>query len=57
MMDSRLQLIPVAFGCWEVLVVFIPHLIAIVLALVALAIPIALFRLLWKLASKLRQEV
>jgi len=41
----------------EVLVVFIPHLIAIVLAFVALAIPIVLFRLLWKLRSKLRQEM
>jgi len=56
-MDSALQFIPVAFACWEVLVVFLPHLIAIVLAVVALAIPIALIRLLWKLASKLRQEV
>jgi hypothetical protein len=57
-MDSTLQFIPVVlvFGR-EVLVVFIPHFIAIILAFVALAIPVVLFRLLWKLASKLRQEV
>ena len=49
-----LQIHRVPFVGREVLVVFIPHLIAVVLAFVALAIPIVLFRLLWKLGSKLR---